>query len=226
MPPTDPGTRTPRFPLLVFDWDGTLVDSTALIVASIREACRAIGAAVPDEERARHVIGLGLFDALHHVVPDVSPARYPELSARYREYFVARDAEIPLFDGMRELLGELEARGHLLAIATGKSRRGLERALAQQRIGHHFAATRCADEGFAKPHPDMLLYLLERTGVPAAGALMIGDTTHDLELARNAGTAAVAVTYGAHAPADLSRLAPLGIVDSVVELRGWLAVHA
>jgi phosphoglycolate phosphatase len=226
MRPADLGARAPRFPLIVFDWDGTLVDSTALIVASIREACRAIGATVPDEEHARHVIGLGLHDALHHVVPDVPPARYPELSARYREYFIARDAEIPLFDGMRELLVELEARGHLLAIATGKSRHGLERALEQQQIGHHFAATRCADEGFSKPHPDMLLHLLERTGVPAAGALMIGDTTHDLELARNAGTAAVAVTYGAHTPTDLATLAPLGIVDSVAALRGWLAAHA
>lgn len=225
MPPADRHVRAPRFPLIVFDWDGTLVDSTALIVASIREACRAVGAAMPDEDRARHVIGLGLNDALHHVVPDVPPSRYPELSARYREYFVARDAEIPLFAGMRELLVELEDRGHLLAIATGKSRRGLERALEQQQIGRHFAATRCADEGFPKPHPDMLLHLLEQTGVAATGALMIGDTTHDLELARNAGTAAVAVTYGAHPPTDLSRLAPLGIVDSVVELRDWLAAH-
>jgi phosphoglycolate phosphatase-like HAD superfamily hydrolase len=176
MVPADPGVRAPRFPLIVFDWDGTLVDSTALIVASIREACRAIGAAVPDEDRARHVIGLGLYDALHHVVPDVPPARYPELSARYREHFVARDAEIPLFAGMRDLLVELEGRGHLLAIATGKSRHGLERALEQQQIGHHFAATRCADEGFAKPHPDMLLHPAGANG--CAGGRGADDRRH------------------------------------------------
>ena len=217
---------TLRFPLIVFDWDGTLADSTALIVASLRAACRDIGATVPDEERARHVIGLGLADALHHVVPDVPPRRYPELSARYRDHFVAHDADIPLFQGMRELLSELEQRGHLLAVATGKSRRGLQRALDQQGIAHHFVATRCADEGFPKPHPDMLQYLLSRTGVDAVGAVMIGDTTHDLELARNAGVAAVAVTYGAHAPEELSETSALAVVDSVPALRAWLLTNA
>jgi phosphoglycolate phosphatase len=215
-----------RFRLIVFDWDGTLADSTALIVTSLREACRDLGVAIPDEAAARYVIGLGLDDALRHVAPEVPPARYPELTARYRTHFLSRDAEVPLFEGVGAMLAELETRGFLLAIATGKSRRGLIRALAQQGIAGHFVATRCADEGLAKPHPDMLLHLLGLTGVRAAEALMIGDTTHDLELARNAGTSALAVAYGAHSRTSLSHLSPLALIDSPSVLREWLRDNA
>jgi phosphoglycolate phosphatase len=124
------------------------------------------------------------------------------------------------------MLAELDARGFLLAIATGKSRRGLARALAQQGIGNFFVATRCADEGPAKPHPDMLFHLMERTGAGAGETLMIGDTTHDLDLARNAGVRALAVTYGAHPPAGLARLQPLAMLGSVTALRLWLRANA
>jgi phosphoglycolate phosphatase len=217
--------RLGRYRLIVFDWDGTLADSTALIVASIQAACRDIGAAVPDEGTARHVIGLGLADALRQVAPGVPPSRYPELSVRYREHFLSADADIPLFPGVRELLVELEGRGCRLAIATGKSRSGLDRALEQQRIAEHFVATRCADEGEPKPHPEMLLELMQRTQTAPRDTLMIGDTTHDIELARNAGTDALAVSYGAHPVDRLERLAPLALLDSIAALRGWLSLH-
>ena len=135
-------------------------------------------------------------------------------------------ASIPLFGGVRELLAEMDAAGYLLGVATGKSRAGLDRALAQHGVGSFFAATRCADEGFAKPHPDMLLRLMDRVGVSPGDTLMIGDTTHDLELARNAGVAALAVAYGAHPPEDLMQQEPLATVHSIAELRAWLAGNA
>jgi phosphoglycolate phosphatase len=223
-PPADFAPR--RFPFIVFDWDGTLADSTAIIADSLQQACRDVGEPVPADTDARHVIGLGLADALRLVAPGLPPERYPDLVARYRYHFVTRDARIGLYGGVREMLAELEAAGFVLGIATGKSRAGLDRALAQQGIGRHFAVTRCADEGLPKPHPDMLIRLMDQTGVAPRDTLMIGDTTHDLELARNAGASALAVAYGAHAAAGLEQLAPLATVNSIAELRAWLRAHA
>jgi phosphoglycolate phosphatase len=212
-----------RFALIVFDWDGTLADSTTLIAQALQRACIDVGQPPPDDVAARFVIGLGLADALRTVAPALPVERYGELSARYREHYIAREPDIPLFDGARELLAELDAAGYWLAVATGKSRRGLDRTLAANGLAGAFHATRCADEGFPKPHPDMLLHLMERLGVAPAQTLMIGDTTHDLELARNAGTSGVAVSYGAHALEGLVGLSPLAAVSSVAELRSWLA---
>lgn len=232
MPPVLPmldstrGARPRQFRLLVFDWDGTLADSTAIITDAIQQACRDLELPAPDDGRARFVIGLGLSDALRHVAPGLPSADYPRLSERYRHHYLARDPEIPLFAGAREMLDELDARGFLLAIATGKTRVGLTRALQQQGLTHRFIATRCADEGLPKPHPDMLLALMERCGVAAAETLMIGDTTHDLELARNAGASALAVTYGAHTPEGLAGLSPLATLASVAELAAWLKANA
>ncbi len=215
-----------RFRFIVFDWDGTLADSTALIADSLQQACRDIGEPVPDDVDARFVIGLGLLDAVRHVAPGLPVARHPDLAARYRHHYLARDLGISLFAGAADMLTELEAAGFLLGVATGKTREGLDRALAHQGIGSRFVATRCADESLPKPHPQLLLQLMERVGVTPRETLMIGDTTHDLELARNAGTAALAVGYGAHPPAGLERLAPLATVHSVVELRTWLRTYA
>ena len=215
-----------RFRLLVFDWDGTLADSTAIIVGSLQQACRDLGLPSPDDETARFVIGLGLADALRHVAPTLASEHYPRLSERYRHHYLARDPEILLFAGARELLDELAARGFLLAVATGKSRVGLARALSQLGVGHRFVASRCADEGFPKPHPDMLLNLMDRCGVGPAETLMIGDTTHDMQLARNAGAEALGVAYGAHAEARLADLSPLAIVASIAELAEWLRANA
>jgi phosphoglycolate phosphatase len=181
---------------------------------------------VPDDAAARFVIGLGLADAMKLVAPGLPPSRYPELGARYRDHYLAREPEIPLFDGARELLAELAAAGYLLAIATGKTRAGLARSLARIGLDGMFDATRCADEGFPKPHPDMLQHLMQRLAVEPHATLMIGDTTHDLDLAQNAGAAGLAVTYGAHPPEGLASRAPLAAVDSVAELREWLARNA
>ena len=214
-----------RFRLLVFDWDGTLVDSTAIISAAIQQACCDLGLPAPADEAARFVIGLGLADALRRVAPTLAPADYPRLTERYRQHYLARDTDIPLFQGAREMLDELDARGFLLAVATGKSRVGLARALEHQRLEHRFVASRCADEGFPKPHPDMLVTLMERCAVEPSETLMIGDTSHDLELARNARASAVAVTYGAHAAESLAAFSPLAMVSSIAELATWLRLN-
>jgi len=209
------------YELIIFDWDGTLMDSTALIAASLQSACADVGIPVPSERDARFVIGLNLADTLGHVAPGLDAARREKLVERYRYHFLARE-ESPLFEGVPELLRELNARGHRLAVATGKARRGLQRALEQTGLGPLFEATRCADEGFSKPHPGMLLALLECTGVEASKAVMVGDTTHDLELAANAGVDAIAVLYGAHHPELLDTRAAVARCASVPELRRWL----
>jgi len=224
---SDSAFATPRrYRFVVFDWDGTLADSTALIAGALQQACRDVGEPVPSDLDARFVIGLGLADALRHVAPDLPASRQPDLIARYRHHYLAQDSVIPLFAGARELLSDLDAAGFLLGVATGKSRAGLDRALAQQTLGHLFTATRCADEGFPKPHPDMLLRLMDRVGATPAETVMIGDTTHDLELARNAGVAALAVAYGAHEPQDLIEQQPLATLHSIAELRSWLSGNA
>ena len=215
-----------RYRLLVFDWDGTLADSAAIIVEALQRACADLELPVPDDAAARYVIGLGLNDALRHVAPTLLREDYPKLSARYRVHYLNRDPEIPLFAGAEAMLATLEARGHLLAIATGKSRRGLDRALEQAGIGRHFVATRCADEGLPKPDPDMLLHLMKHLGAAPAETLMIGDTTHDLLLAANAGVDAVGVAYGAHPADSLLEERSLAVVESVGDLAHWLSVHA
>jgi len=215
-----------RYSLIVFDWDGTLLDSAAEIVECIQQASREMGLPVPDAERARHVIGLGLHDSLRIAVPDLPVESYGEFAALYRKNFLAREESMRLFTGVRELLAALRQREHLLAVATGKSRRGLDRALEASALGTHFAASRCGDETHPKPHPAMLLELMEQLAVDPARVLMIGDTSHDLEMARNAGVDALGVTYGAHPASALQALAPRACVASVKELRSWLERHA
>ena len=219
-------TRVRRFDLIVFDWDGTLFDSTALIVRCIQAACRDIGVAVPSDEAAAYVIGLGLRDALEHAVPGLPATRYPELGLRYRHHYLARQHELVLFEGTLEMLHALKARNHLLAVATGKNRRGLDDALAQSDLRGVFDATRTADETASKPHPLMLQELMAELGTPAARMLMVGDTTHDLQLAANAGAASVAVSYGAHEREAFDVHAPLFVAHSTRELHDWLLAHA
>jgi phosphoglycolate phosphatase len=215
-----------RFRAIVFDWDGTLVDSTALIAGALRNACAAIGCPVPSETDARFVIGLGLADALAHVAPGLDAHEQRALLGHYRTHYLDGEAAIPLFDGAYAMLEELDAAGFLLGVATGKTRVGLDRALAAKGLAGRFHATRCADEGFPKPHPDMLRVVMDRLAVQPAETLMIGDTTHDLDLARNAGAHAVAVAYGAHDVEGLRSRSPLALVHSLAELRQWLASHA
>jgi phosphoglycolate phosphatase len=215
-----------RFELLVFDWDGTLLDSAGAIVAAIQAACGDLGLPAPPDERARHVIGLGLRDALAHALPGLPEERYPEMVERYRCHYLSHDHELQLFDGVEELIAELSAAGFLLAVATGKSRHGLDRALQLSGLGKYFHASRCADECFSKPHPQMLEELLEELAVGPGRALMIGDTTHDLEMANNAGVSCVAVAYGAHPAAALAEQRPLALIQGLEELSEWLRTHA
>lgn len=212
-----------RFDLLVFDWDGTIVDSAGHIAASIQAACVDLALPVPDGAAARHVIGLGMRDAMEYLLPKLDEARYREFADRYRFHFLAGDEAVETFPMVDEGIPMLAEQGFMLAVATGKSRVGLDRALGRVSFGSRFIATRCGDEGFPKPHPDMLHYLMEVTGVAADRTLMIGDTSHDLELAANAGASSVAVSYGAHPPEALRQHRALGCVDSFSELLAWLA---
>jgi phosphoglycolate phosphatase len=215
-----------RFELIVFDWDGTLMDSAGAIVGSIMAACADLGIAPPPEERARHIIGLGLRDALLGAVPHLPADRYPEIAERYRFHYLRCDQELRLFAGVADLLQTLAGRGHRLAVATGKSRQGLQRAMSVSGLAGFFAATRCADECHSKPHPQMLDELMQNFAVRPEATLMIGDTTHDLQMAGNAGVAAVAVAYGAHPRSGLEAETPLFCAASVEELRDWLLANA
>jgi phosphoglycolate phosphatase len=210
--------------LLVFDWDGTIIDSASTIAECIRDAAADLGLEVPTKEQASHVIGLGLHDALRHAVPSLPAERTAEFVERYRQHFRAREHEMDLFAGMRELIAAL-CEQRVLGIATGKSRRGLERALEASGLKPFFRASRCADETQPKPHPAMLLELMDELAVKPEGALMIGDTSHDLEMARAAGVDALAVTYGAHAEEGLRSCQPRACVASVPELGRWLMQH-
>jgi phosphoglycolate phosphatase len=215
-----------RFDLIVFDWDGTLYDSTATITHAIQAAAVDVGCAMPSKEQASYVIGMSLRGALQHAVPDLPESRYGELADRYRHHYLAKEGELNFFDGIHELLSGLRKRGFRLAIATGKSRVGLDRALAQTDARKHFELSRTADETRSKPHPQMLLEIFEASAVSAARSLMIGDTTHDLQLASNAGCASLAVSYGAHDPQSLQNQGALACLPSVAEMQDWLFSEA
>jgi phosphoglycolate phosphatase len=214
---------TRHYDLIVFDWDGTVMDSTAVIAGSIQAACRDLDLPVPSDEAARHVIGMGLAQALRHAVPDAPEEMLQPMVERYRHHYLAQDEAIPLFAGAREMIAELHDAGYLLAVATGKSHIGLDRALRSSGMGIYFHAMRTADRTFSKPHPAMLLEIMDELGVESARVLMVGDTTHDLQMAINAGVDAVGMTHGAHPQEQLGELQPLALLDDFGELRNWLA---
>jgi phosphoglycolate phosphatase len=214
-----------RFDLIAFDWDGTLFDSTSLIARCIQAACADIGVTVPTDEQASYVIGMGLIDALQHAAPELPRERYKELAERYRHHYFARQHEIVFFDGTLAMLQDLKARGHLLAVATGKSRRGLDEALDTSVLRGLFDATRTADQTASKPDPKMLLELMHELGTTPERTVMIGDTTHDLQLAVNAGTALIGVSYGAHDHATFAAFETQHIAHSVPDLHDWLLRH-
>jgi phosphoglycolate phosphatase len=215
-----------RYDVLVFDWDGTLIDSAAHIAFSLQAAFRDLGLQVPSDEAARHVIGLGLEDTLQYLDPSLENSRYQEVVDRYRAHFLAGDQGVELFPAVAQGIPSLHQAGYLMAVATGKSRRGLDRSLLATGLHSYFHASRCADEGFPKPHPDMLHEIMRALGAAPERTLMIGDTTHDLQMAQNAGVAAVAVAYGAHAPAKLEGMNPLACVNSFGQLMQWLKQNA
>lgn len=219
-------SRALNFDLIAFDWDGTLFDSTAIIVRCIQEAVRDVGGTVPSEREAAYVIGLGLMQALAHAAPDVPRERYPLLGERYRHHYMAQQGRLSLFEGVLPMLHSLHERGHVLTVATGKSRRGLDEALQSVELQGRFHGSRTADETAGKPHPRMLEELMAQFGVAPERTLMVGDTTHDLQMAINAGCASVAVSYGAHEPQGLHALGPRAVVHTVEQLQRWLLLHA
>ena len=218
--------RPRRFDLIAFDWDGTLFDSTAIIVRCIQAAVRDLGGTVPTDKEAAYVIGMGLMQALAHAAPDVPPEKYTELGNRYRFHYIQHQDDLSLFDGVLPLLNDLRERGHLLAVATGKSRRGLDEALHTVQLKGVFDGSRTADQTAGKPHPLMLQELMAEFDVAPERLLMIGDTTHDLQMAVNAGCASVGVSYGAHEPDAFHALQPLAVAHSVRELHDWLLHNA
>jgi phosphoglycolate phosphatase len=214
---------TRRYDLLIFDWDGTLMDSADKIVSCFSAAAMDIGVPDPGDAAIRNIIGLGLDEALHQLMPDQDMTTRRRVAERYRDYFLGLDrTESTLFPGVPEGLKQLAEQGYLLAIATGKARRGLMRALGETRLAPLFAASRCADEAFSKPHPKMLHDLLDETGVEAARALMVGDTVYDMQMARSAGVDGLGVSYGVHERDRLLEHAPCAIVDSFPQVCAWI----
>ncbi len=218
--------RRRSYDLIAFDWDGTLFDSTALIVRCIQRAVADVGGTVPTDRAAAYVIGLGLMQALAHAAPDVPESQYPLLRERYKHHYLQHQKDVVLFDGVLPMLGALKAQQHFLAVATGKNRAGLDEALRTVDLDGVFHASRTADETRSKPHPQMLQELMREFDVPPERVLMVGDTTHDLQLALNAGCASVGVSYGAHEPDAFHALQPRFVAHSVAQLHDWLLHNA
>jgi phosphoglycolate phosphatase len=216
--------RGDPFRLLAFDWDGTLMDSIGPIVACTRAVADELGLGDLDEDRIRSTVGLGLRETIEDLIPGISDEGFQEIIGSYRRHWHSTFRDLPfLFSGVAQMLGDLAEEGYLLAVATGKSRRGLEYSLTQTGLIGRFHATRTVDEALSKPHPQMLLDLLDELGVRPGDALMIGDTTYDLEMARNAGTASVGVCTGSHCREELLGFSPLVCLERVIDLPGWLS---
>lgn len=213
----------PACELLIFDWDGTLADSEAIIVQAMQTAIAELSLPARGADAIRDIIGLGLAEAVRRLYPRLPDATLRELATAYQHtYLAATTRPVPLFPGTTETLVTLRQAGYRLAVATGKSRRGLERALADSDLTTQFAATRCADETLSKPDPLMLRELLSELAVPVSAALMIGDSEHDIEMAGRAGVPALAVASGVH-PADrLIQSGAIDCIDSVATLIDWL----
>jgi phosphoglycolate phosphatase len=218
--------RPRQFDLIAFDWDGTLFDSTAIITRCIQRAVVDVGGEEPSREAASYVIGMPLMQALAHAAPDVPTEKYPQLGDRYRHHYVANQHDLNLFEGVLPMLADLKARHHWIAVATAKSRKGLSEALHAVELKGTFDGSRTADETAGKPNPLMLHELMREFGVEPERTLMIGDTTHDLQMALNAGCASVGVSYGAHEPSAFQALKPLHVAHSVKALRQWLHDNA
>lgn len=211
-----------RYAAVLFDWDGTVMDSTYSIASSIQLASADLELPVPSIQQASWVIGLSLESALYRAVPDLTAEQMPLFLERYRYHFMQRDPHIKLFDGILPFMGELRGRQIALGVATGKSRQGLDRVLQQVNLSTFFDATRCADETRSKPDPEMLHQLLAELMLEPEQVLMVGDTVHDIHMAANAGMDSVAVTYGAHDPQTLVKAEPTVMVDNVAQMRDWV----
>lgn len=219
MYPTPPGKQ---YRAVIFDWDGTLLDSTHHIVGALLGACRDLGLREPSREEAGWVIGLSLQAALYRLVPELGADRVDDFVDRYRTHFMALQHEMHLFEGQAQLLRDLSAGGSVLGVATGKSRRGLDDSIRRLGLQEVFRATRTVDEARGKPDPDMLLQLLAELGLDPAAVLMVGDTTHDVLMARAAGVDSLAVAYGAHAASLLESARPTAMAATVPDMQAWI----
>lgn len=218
--------RPRQFDLIAFDWDGTLFDSTQIIIRCIQDAVVDVGGAKPTKEAASYVIGMALMSALAHAAPDVPKEKYALLGERYRFHYMKHAEDIVLFEGVLSMLADLRERHHWLTVATGKSRRGLDEALHTVELRGMFDGSRTADETAGKPDPRMLYELMREFGVAPERTLMIGDTTHDLQMAKHAGCASVGVSYGAHDHSEFESFSPRFVAHSVKELHDWLKTYA
>jgi phosphoglycolate phosphatase len=212
-----------RWPLIVFDWDGTLMDSTQHIVEAALRAIDELGLAPREPDAIRSIIGLGLKESWSSLYSDAGDQDFAAFTKVYRRHFFSDDLyRSTLYPGVSDVLAELRARGHRLAVATGKGRPGLDRDLGRTGLGPLFAATRTADESRSKPNPDMLLDILAQTGVPPSATLVVGDTEYDVEMARRAGTSALGISWGAHPGERLRKAGVLDLLDDLAELPAWL----
>jgi phosphoglycolate phosphatase len=214
-----------KFDLIIFDWDGTVANSTELIIDAICNASVETGLPMPTREAASSIIGLGLREALIVLFGNISENQLQQIVAGYARHYNAGENSIPLFKGVSETVAELHSKGVALAVATGKGRGGLNRALENSGIGHYFHATRCVDECFSKPHPQMILELMDELGAAPERTLMIGDTSFDLQMAQNANVARLGVTYGAHPLSRLLPHEPLAHFDEFAGVSEWLKTH-
>lgn len=214
-----------RYKAVIFDWDGTVMDSTASIVGAMQSACVDLELPAPSVEDASWVIGLSLQQALQRCAPTLKEEHVPHFIERYRHHFFSFDQQLSLFEGIVPLLEELKQQEIRLGVATGKSRHGLDRVLQAHQLTQHFDCTRCADETQGKPHPAMLFEIMENLSLEPEQVLMVGDTTHDVQMASNAGVDSMAVTYGAHDKRTLLVSEPTVMVSSVKEMRSWLSVR-
>jgi len=212
------------YKLVIFDWDGTLMDSIDHIVSSMQAAANVIGLVKPSNDEVKQIIGLSLPVALKTLFVDITDVQVAQMLAQYKsEYLTGDQTPTPLFDNARELLIQLQIQGKLLAVATGKGRTGLNRVLAASETAQYFDTTRCAGEMPSKPDPTMLNSILAELDVEPHEAIMIGDTSHDLSMAQNAGVPSIGVTFGVHSKDVLNQYNPIAVVDSIAELQAALS---
>ena len=216
-----------EYKLLIFDWDGTLADSIGRIVTAMQVAAQRSGHPERDEDSVKGIIGLGLPEAILTLYPEMADAQVVDFRQHYADVYIAMDTEpSPLFDGVLESLEAFRAEGYRLAVATGKARRGLDRVLKAHGWEDFFDVTRAADETASKPDPLMLNQILAHCDVRPEHALMVGDATFDLQMARNAGIDSVAVGYGAQSMERLLAFEPRLAIDTFSQLHAWLGRQA
>lgn len=211
--------------LIVFDWDGTLANSTKLIIDCIQQAALDADLPQPAVAQTSHIIGLGLMEAITTLFGDIPHEKRAILARQYAHYYHAREDDVPLFEGVATTLPWLVEQGVQLAVATGKGRRGLNHALHNSGLQSYFSATRTVDECHSKPHPQMLLEIMDEMGVLPEQSIMVGDTIFDLQMAKNAGVAGLGVTYGAHPADKLRNIDALAYCDGFEQVAAWIKLR-